>query len=84
MKKGTMPAKKTIFQKIGDDAVHAKTKKVWRDWFKILDTFDLKKKGHTQAAKFLREKHGVSDWWAQAVTIRYEWEHGLRGNVSAR
>ena len=46
---------------------------------RILDKFGLKAKVHTQAAKFLRDKHGLSDWWAQAVTIRYEWEKGLRG-----
>jgi hypothetical protein len=79
-----MPAKKTIFQKISDDAVQAKTDKVWKDWFSILDKFGLKEKGHTQAAKFLRDKHGLSDWWAQAVTIRYEWERGLRRKESAR
>ena len=79
-----MPVKKTIFQKIGDDAVRAKTNKVWKDWFKILDKFDLKEKGHTEAAKYLREKHGLGDWWAQAVTIRYEWETGLRGKQSTR
>jgi hypothetical protein len=73
-----MAAKKTIFQKISDDAVRAKTDRVWREWFSILDKFGLKKKGHTQAAKYLRDKHGLSDWWAQAVTIRYEWEKGLR------
>jgi len=39
-------------------------------------------KGHTQAAKYLRDKHGLSDWWAQAVTIRYEWERGLRRKES--
>ena len=79
-----MPAKKTIFQKITDDAVRAKTDRVWQDWFNILDKFDLKEKGHTQAAKYLRDKHALSDWWAQAVTIRYEWERGLRGKESAR
>jgi len=83
-KKGNMPAKKTIFQKISDDAVQAKTDKVWRDWFGILDKFDVKEKGHTQAAKFLRDKHRLSDWWAQAVTIRYEWERGLRRTESSR
>jgi hypothetical protein len=79
-----MPAKKTIFQQIGDDAVHAKTDRVWQDWFGILDRFGLKQKGHTQAAKYLRDKHGLSDWWAQAVTIRYEWERGLRRKESSR
>ena len=79
-----MADKKTIFQKIGDDAVRAKTNKGWREWFRILAKFDVKKKGHTQAAKFLRDKHGLSDWWAQAVAIRYEWENGLRGKTAKR
>ena len=79
-----MPARKTIFQKIRDDDVRAKTDKVWKEWFRVLDKFGLKTKGHTEAAKYLREKHGLSDWWAQAVTIRYEWEKGLRRNESAR
>jgi hypothetical protein len=82
-KDGNMPAKKTIFQKISDDAVRAKTDRVWQDWFRILDKFGLKEKGHTQAAKYLRDEHGLSDWWAQAVTIRYEWERGLRRKESA-
>ena len=84
IKKGTMPARKGIFQMISDDAVQAKTDKVWRDWFRILDKFGVKEKGHTQAARYLRDKHGLSDWWAQAVTIRYEWERGLRRHKSAR
>ena len=78
-----MPAKTTIFQKISDDAVQAKTGKVWRHWFGVLDKFDMKKKGHTEAARHLREKHGLSPWWAQAVVIRYEWENGLRRPVKA-
>ena len=79
-----MPAKKTIFQKISDDAVQARTDKVWRQWFSILDKLDVKAQGHTKAAKYLREKHQLSDWWAQAVTIRYEWERGLRRKKSTR
>jgi len=73
-----MPANKSVFQKIGDEAVRAKTNKVWQDWFEILDKYGAQKEGHTQAAKYLREKHRLSNWWAQAVTIRYEWERGLR------
>jgi hypothetical protein len=67
-----MPANKSVFQKIGDEAVRAKTDKSWQDWFGILDKFGADKKGHTQAAKYLRDKHLLSNWWAQAVTIRYE------------
>jgi hypothetical protein len=73
-----MPANKSVFQKIGDEAVRAKTDKVWQDWFEILDKYGARKQGHMQSAKYLREKHRLSNWWAQAVTIRYEWERGLR------
>ncbi len=37
-----------------------------------------KAKGHILAARFLLQEHGLSSWWAQAVTIRYEYERGLR------
>ena len=78
-----MAVKKTIFQKISDNAVRAKTQRVWHEWFGILDKFGMKSKGHTQTAKYLRDKHGLSDWWAQAVTIRYEWDKGLRRRTMA-
>lgn len=78
-----MPAKKTIFQKISDDALQAKTGKVWRHWFGVLDKFGMKTHGHTAAAKHLRDKHGLGPWWAQAVVIRYEWENGLRRPAKA-
>ncbi|HUG16578.1 MAG TPA: YdeI/OmpD-associated family protein, partial [Thermomicrobiales bacterium] len=35
-------------------------------------------KGHTAMARYLTDEHGVSAWWAQTVTNRYEWERGLR------
>ncbi len=37
-----------------------------------------KEKGHTLTAKYLNEHYGISPWWAQAATIRYEWERGIR------
>lgn len=33
---------------------------------------------HREIAAHLREKHGVSMWWAQAVTVGYERIRGLR------
>jgi len=70
--------KKVGFRRISNEAVKAKTGKIWGEWFPILDTWGAKEKGHTQNAKHLREHYGLSPWWAQAVTIRYEWERGLR------
>ncbi len=44
----------------------------------LLDEWGAREKGHTLAAHLLRE-YGLSPWWAQAVTIRWEFEQGLRG-----
>jgi hypothetical protein len=73
-----MSEKRVGFRRISDEAAEAKTGKVWEEWFTILDTWGAKEKGHTQTAEHLREHHGLSSWWARAVTIRYEWERGLR------
>jgi hypothetical protein len=73
-----MPKAQTIFAKISDEAVKTKTGKRWSEWFKILDRFDVKENGHKLAAEHLSDKHKLEPWWSQAVTIRYEWERGLR------
>ena len=79
-----MAGKKTGFRRIGDEAVRARTGKGWKEWIKILDTWDARDKGHTQSAKHLREKYKVNPWWTQAVAIRYEWERGLRTKIQKR
>jgi len=63
---------------IGNDAVLNATGRSWQEWFQILDRFDRKAKGHKLTAKYLHTEHQLSGWWAQMVTVRYEWEHGLR------
>ena len=65
-------------RRISDESVRAKTGRGWDEWFAILDGSDVKEKGHTAIAKYLRDEQGVSAWWAQAVTVRYEYERGLR------
>lgn len=66
------------WRRISNDAVLAKTGKDWDEWFTILDAFGVDEKGHTATAAWLRAEHGVSPWWAQAVTVRYEHERGIR------
>jgi hypothetical protein len=73
-----MAKKQTVFAKIGDEAVEAKTGKGWNEWFKILDRLDPKTNGHRFAVMQLYHNHKLSPWWSQAVTIHYEWESGLR------
>lgn len=55
-----------------------KTGKSLREWMKILDRFGARQKGHTASARYLLDSHGLSAWWSQAVTVRYEYDRGLR------
>jgi hypothetical protein len=65
--------------KMSDDAVKAKTGKVWAEWFAILDKAGAKKLEHKEIAKFLKEKQKVGRWWCQMVAVEYERTRGLRG-----
>jgi len=69
---------KTNFAKIGDEKVKERTGKSWKQWFTILDGLDIGTNGHRHVVMTLYHKHKLSSWWSQAVTIRYEWERGLR------
>jgi len=66
---------KTAFS---DEAVKAKTGKVWREWFAILDKAGAKKWTHAETARYLHEKRKVSRWWCQMVAVEYERVRGLR------
>jgi len=71
-------AKAKVAQRFSDETVMAKTRKVWAEWFKILDAAGAKKLKHMEIARLLYEKHKVSGWWAQMVANQYEQKHGLR------
>jgi hypothetical protein len=70
--------KDKVVQHIKDETVRAKTGKGWDEWYKILDAYDVKKNGHTATAKFLQKEHNVSAWYAQSITVGYEYARGLR------
>ena len=61
-----------------DEAVKARTGKVWAAWFSILDKAGAKKWSHKEIWTFLSEKQDVTGWWAQMVAVGYEHERGLR------
>jgi hypothetical protein len=61
-----------------DEAVQAKTGKVWAEWFRILDKTGAKKWLHKEIAAYLHDKHKVSPWWSQMVSVGYEHERGIR------
>jgi hypothetical protein len=61
-----------------DEAVKAKTGKVWAEWFRILDKVGAKKLSHKEIWSLLSSKHKVPVWWAQMVAVGYEHERGMR------
>jgi len=68
----------TPFREFRDGSVRAKTGRAREEWFQVLDAFGVNRHGHTEAAAHLRDAHGVSPFWAQAITVEYERVHGLR------
>lgn len=65
------------YRDLSEEKIKQKTGKSFKIWKKILDKFNVKDKGHTLTAKHLREKYGLNDWWAQVITVKYEFERGL-------
>jgi hypothetical protein len=61
-----------------DEAVKAKTGKVWAEWFKILDKAGARKWPHKEIAAYLRDEQNVGPWWGQMVAVAYEHERGIR------
>jgi len=59
-------------------AIDAGTGAGWDHWFRLLDGWGAVARSHTDIARYLREEHGISGWWAQALTVGYERARGLR------
>jgi len=72
-----MPEKKNA-PSMSDDTVQAKTGKVWKEWFALLDEAGAKKLDHKAIVAILGEKFGVGPWWRQMITVEYERARGLR------
>jgi hypothetical protein len=47
-------------------------------WFAVLDRFGAVEKGHTAAARHLRDIHKVDSWYSQGITVAYERARGVR------
>jgi hypothetical protein len=49
-----------------------------KEWRKILDKFNAKKRGRKASAQYLQVMHKVNPWWSQVLVIRYEFEKKLK------
>jgi hypothetical protein len=63
---------------MSDAAVKAKTGCPWARWVAALDRVQAHTWSHREIAAWVREKYGVTGWWAQTVTVGYERIKGLR------
>ena len=63
---------------MSDDKISAKTGRTWIEWVRVLDADNAATMPHREISTLVHGKHGVGDWWAQAVTVGYERIKGLR------
>ncbi|HEV2131257.1 MAG TPA: DUF4287 domain-containing protein, partial [Longimicrobiaceae bacterium] len=64
--------------RMSDEAVRAKTGKVWAEWFRELDAAGAAEMSHREIVAYLAGNHEIGGWWQQMVTVTYERERGLR------
>ena len=65
---------------LSEETIQEKTGKSSSAWYALIDAFGGQEKGHTAIAKFLHTEQGLSGWWAQAITNRYEHARALRND----
>ncbi|MDE2903769.1 MAG: DUF4287 domain-containing protein [Chloroflexota bacterium] len=63
---------------ISNAAVEARTGRVWAEWFTLLDAEGAAEMTHREIAAALHDRHGLSGWWSQMVTVAYEQARGRR------
>jgi uncharacterized protein YndB with AHSA1/START domain len=63
---------------ISDAAVKMATGKDRAQWFALLDRAGARKMNHKEIAQWLFENYLKKGWWAQMVTVEYEYARGKR------
>ena len=65
---------------MSDASISKGTGRSWDDWFRSLDAWGAIDRSHAEIARHVRDDLGVNGWWAQSVTVGYEWARGLRAH----
>src|ERR1700691_6235463 len=65
-------------KRMSDEAVKARTGKVWAEWFEILDQAGAKKWQHKEISAYLADSHQVGPWWTQMIAVPYEHARRIR------
>lgn len=61
-----------------DEALAARTGRMWGEWFALLETWGARERPHPEIARWLSTEHGVDGWWSQEITVGYEMAIGRR------
>lgn len=48
------------------------------EWFALLDGWEAAERPYREIVDWLTGEHGLSDWWAQKLTVEYEQARGVR------
>lgn len=64
--------------RMSDEALSRRTGKTWDEWFAILDRWGATKRTHLDIAAYLQEEFEIGGWWAQGITVAYEYARGMR------
>ncbi len=69
---------KATHEQVSEGRVLVQTGRSTNHWIILLKRWGIKKKGHTEAAKYLQDEYELSPWWAQMIVVRCEYRLGLR------
>lgn len=58
--------------KISESAVKQATNKTWNEWHQTLSKENASNMSHKEIVSLLRNRHKISHWWAQTITVDYE------------
>jgi Domain of unknown function (DUF4287) len=61
-----------------EETVRGATGRAWQEWFAQLDEWGAASRSHGEIARWLMERHGTGNWWAQSISVAYEQARGLR------
>jgi hypothetical protein len=61
-----------------DDKVIEGTGRSWEAWLVLLDRWGARHRKRGETVEFLMTEHGVSGWYAQAITTGFERTRGMR------
>ena len=73
-----MPSQSERTMPRSSEALRRTTGRDRREWFEVLDTWGAGGRPYREIATYLREEHGLSNWWAQKLIVEYEESRGYR------